>query len=57
MLYIINKMSKCEHGKRKSRCIDCGGKDICEHGKYKYSCKECGGKDFFSRDFLFNIVK
>ena len=37
-------MSKCEHGKRKSRCIDCGGKDICEHGKDKYRCLECGGK-------------
>jgi len=44
IIYITNKMSKCEHGKRKSRCIDCGGKDICEHKKYKYSCKECGGK-------------
>ena len=37
-------MSKCEHGKRKSICKDCGGKDICEHGKIKYRCKDCGGK-------------
>ena len=24
---------KCEHGKRKSRCADCGGVEICEHKK------------------------
>ncbi len=36
-------MSKCEHGKRKSRCKECGGGSICKHGKIKYMCKECGG--------------
>jgi hypothetical protein len=34
---------KCEHGKQKSRCKECGGSQICEHGKQKSSCKECGG--------------
>jgi len=30
--------NKCEHGKRKSRCKDCGGNGICEHNRDKYSC-------------------
>ena len=34
---------KCEHGKQKSRCSECGGGNLCEHGKQKYHCKECGG--------------
>jgi hypothetical protein len=37
-------MSKCEHGKRKSRCVDCGGSEICEHNKIKSRCIECGGE-------------
>jgi len=36
-------MSKCEHGKRKAQCKECGGSGICEHGKQKARCKECGG--------------
>jgi len=39
-------MSKCEHGKRKSQCKECGGSQICEHGKQKSICKECGGSAF-----------
>ncbi len=34
---------KCEHGKEKYRCIDCGGSQICEHKKIKYRCVDCGG--------------
>lgn len=37
------KNRKCEHGKAKHRCKDCGGSSFCEHGKRKYTCKECGG--------------
>jgi hypothetical protein len=33
----------CEHGKNKSRCIDCGGSSICQHDKEKYQCIDCGG--------------
>lgn len=33
---------KCQHGKRKSRCIDCGGSAICQHGSRKDNCKLCG---------------
>ena len=37
------KVKKCEHGREKSRCKECGGVGICEHGKRKSRCKECGG--------------
>ena len=36
---------KCEHGKQKSRCKECGGSSICEHEKQKSRCKECGGTE------------
>jgi len=36
-------MSKCEHGKRKTYCKDCGGGGICEHNKKRHYCKDCGG--------------
>jgi len=34
---------KCEHGRNKSTCKECGGGSICEHGKLKHRCVECGG--------------
>ena len=37
------KSYACAHGKRKSRCKDCGGSDTCEHGKERRRCKDCGG--------------
>ena len=37
--------TKCEHGKRKDRCRDCGGSAFCEHGRQKTRCKECGGSE------------
>ena len=36
-------MSKCEHGKNKYFCKECGGSQICIHSKNKAKCKECGG--------------
>jgi hypothetical protein len=33
----------CEHGKRKDRCVDCGGSGICLHGRQKARCVDCGG--------------
>ena len=38
-------MSKCEHGRQKSRCVLCGGSEICEHGKRKSRCILCGGSE------------
>ncbi len=35
---------KCEHGKKKYLCKDCGGNGICEHNKRKQYCIICGGK-------------
>ena len=34
---------KCEHGRQRSRCKDCGGSGICEHGRVRSKCKDCGG--------------
>ena len=35
--------TKCTHGRRKSRCVDCGGGSICTHRKQRAQCKYCGG--------------
>jgi hypothetical protein len=32
---------KCEHGKQKYFCKDCGGKGWCIHDKLKHNCNEC----------------
>lgn len=37
------KKGHCEHGRRKSRCKECGGSQICQHGRVKSVCKECKG--------------
>jgi hypothetical protein len=37
------KRKKCEHGRQKYRCKDCGGVSICEHGRRRNTCKDCGG--------------
>ena len=33
----------CPHGRRRSRCKECGGASFCEHGRRRSKCKECGG--------------
>ena len=35
--------AKCSHGRRKSRCAECGGSALCEHGLLRELCVECGG--------------
>ena len=35
------RKNKCEHGRNKNRCKDCGT-GRCEHGRYKSKCKDCG---------------
>ena len=42
----------CEHGKRKDRCLECGGSQICIHGKQKGQCRECEGSSFCIHDKL-----
>ena len=39
------KQATCEHGRHKSKCKDCGGRDICPHARIKRTFKECGGCD------------
>jgi len=41
---------KCEHNKRKSRCVICGGSEMCEHNKQKSKCRMCGGSSFCGHD-------
>jgi len=40
----LNKIkTKCPHGKRKDRCIHCGGIGLCIHKKQKSHCVDCDG--------------
>jgi hypothetical protein len=34
---------KCEHGRQRSQCKDCGGPGICEHRRQRSKCKDCTG--------------
>eukprot|EP00964_Phaeocystis_antarctica_P062302 scaffold37315_cov58-Phaeocystis_antarctica.AAC.2 len=35
---------KCEHGRQRTKCKDCGGGiKKCEHGRERSKCKDCGG--------------
>lgn len=34
---------KCEHDRRRSQCIECGGSEICEHKRRRSRCIECDG--------------
>ena len=33
----------CLHGRRRSRCVECGGWSLCPHGRQRSKCKACGG--------------
>ncbi len=48
---------KCEHGKIKSTCKECGGASICEHGRRRTQCKECGGGSLCEHGRLKNQCK
>jgi DnaJ-class molecular chaperone len=43
------KRVKCEHGRQRSLCKDCGGSGVCEHGRQRNVCKECGGSSICER--------
>ena len=34
---------KCEHGRERRKCKQCGGSSICEHNRERNKCRECGG--------------
>ena len=38
-----DKHERCEHGRRRQHCKECGGSGLCEHGRQRHRCKECGG--------------
>ena len=48
---------KCQHGKQKSQCKDCGGIGICEHDRVRSICKECGGSQICEHDRVRSICK
>ena len=50
MIKIKKIIKKCEHGKNKFICKECGGKGICIHDKIKSYCKECGGSQICIHD-------
>ena len=35
--------NKCQHGRHKHQCKECGGSSICAHERQKSKCKECAG--------------
>jgi len=37
----IKVWARCEHGRQRSKCKECGGSSICEHGRQRSRCKEC----------------
>lgn len=38
-----NQKYKCEHGRQRHNCVECGGSGICEHKRRRSECIECGG--------------
>ena len=49
--------NKCEHGRQKSKCKDCGGSSICSHGREKSKCKDCGGASVCSHERIRSMCK
>jgi hypothetical protein len=37
------KRWRCEHGRERRNCKECGGARFCDHGRQRHQCKECGG--------------
>lgn len=35
--------NKCEHHRKRSQCVDCGGASICNHKRRREQCVPCGG--------------
>ena len=50
-------LSKCEHGKIKRRCKECGGREICEHNRRRSQCKDCGGSEICEHGRIRYICK
>jgi len=50
-------MTKCEHGKFKPQCRECGGSAFCEHGRRRTTCRECGGSQICKHSKRKNTCK
>ena len=48
---------KCEHGRRRTRCKECGGGSFCEHGRRRSYCKECGGSGICEHGRVRSVCK
>ena len=48
---------KCEHGRQKYQCRECGGSEICEHNRIKSACKKCGGGRICEHDRIRSTCK
>ena len=40
---------KCEHGKERTRCKDCGGGSYCEHERIRGTCSLCSPEKVFRK--------
>ena len=40
----VRVVRRCEHGRRRYDCKECGGAGICEHNRIRSKCKTCRGK-------------
>jgi hypothetical protein len=37
---------RCQHGRYRFQCVDCGGISICEHRRQRSRCRDCKGNSF-----------
>ena len=49
--------NKCDHGRQKSTCKECGGKSFCEHRRRRSQCKDCRGAGVCEHDKIRSICK
>jgi hypothetical protein len=47
---VASSGQRCEHGRVRCLCKECGGVSICEHGIRIAKCKECGGSQICEHD-------
>jgi hypothetical protein len=37
---------RCEHGRHRPYCRECGGSGFCVHKRHRHHCRECGGNGY-----------
>ena len=48
---------KCEHGRQRTHCKECGGASICNHNRRRNHCKECEGASICEHNRQRNYCK